>query len=331
MMSARFISRSSFSLYIMLWAVACEMSVGAFAQDQPDIVWSRDGHSGTCPIAFSPDGSTLAVASSEYLSESGTSAYKIRFWQVADGKLLKTLVTKASLSSLSYSPNGELLVAGGFDDHVHLWRLSDEQELWNLPKGDVVCAAYSSKAIIATWVSDEQKIQLWHGPKFALRRELNGLHWSYNGVAFSPDGKFIAAAGRDPAFCIGLWKVSNGALGRTLPGHSNQIRCLAFSPDGKLLVSGGDDSSLKIWDVSGGALIRTLTGHSQMVWVVAFSLDGTIASSSSDKTIKLWRASDGTLLRSYQGEMAYHLAFSPDGKYLAYARGGILTFVRNWK
>jgi WD40 repeat protein len=66
-------------------------------------------------------------------------------------------------------------------------------------------------------------------------------------IAFSPDGKFLAAGCHDGA--IRLWSVANGAVLRDVPGHELTVSRLAFSPDGKLLASASADTTMLLWDV----------------------------------------------------------------------------------
>jgi WD40 repeat protein len=78
---------------------------------------------------------------------------------------------------------------------------------------------------------------------------------SVNTIAFSPDGKILASAGRNISgeqiyHTIKLWNVATGEEMLTLTGHSNAVISLAFSADGKFLVSGGEDNLIKIWQVS---------------------------------------------------------------------------------
>jgi WD40 repeat protein len=65
-------------------------------------------------------------------------------------------------------------------------------------------------------------------------------------VAFHPDGKRLATAGRDGA--VWLWDLERGEVVARLPGHSSYIWSLAFSPDGKTLVSGSGDFTVRLWD-----------------------------------------------------------------------------------
>src|SRR5207247_265442 len=98
-----------------------------------------------------------------------------------------------------------------------------------------------------------------------------------NGVAFSPDGEFLASAGGDGA--VKVWNSTTGAEVQTFPAHTDAVVCVVFHPDGKHLASRGADRKVKVWD---------LTATGQAVWTepcaavrkfgtaytVAFSADG---------------------------------------------------------
>jgi hypothetical protein len=147
---------------------------------------------------------------------------------------------------------------------------------------------------------------------------LPGHKDSVGGVAFSPDGKFLAAAGFDRS--VVLWDVDNRKLLARLEGHRAEVRGVAFSPDGKRLASASFDKTVILWDVGSRKPLATLEGHKDAVWGVAFSPDGRrLASASGDRTVILWDADSHQPLATLEGQKGpvFGVAFSPDGKRLA--------------
>ncbi|HKB42608.1 MAG TPA: hypothetical protein VKD72_39635, partial [Gemmataceae bacterium] len=108
------------------------------------------------------------------------------------------------------------------------------------------------------------------------------------GVAFSPDGRLLAAAGSDGV--ISLFDAEGEPL-RHLVGHEGSVHTLAFSPDGRLLASGGNDPLVGLWEVATGRAVHRLAGHAGPVRFVAFLPDGRrILSTGDDATALLWDA-----------------------------------------
>jgi WD40 repeat protein len=82
---------------------------------------------------------------------------------------------------------------------------------------------------------------------------LEGVNSKVRAVAFSPDGKTLAAGESKD---ISLWDLATGKKIGILKGHDDDsVTALAFSPDGKMLVSCGADilfgknAKIKFWDV----------------------------------------------------------------------------------
>ena len=212
---------------------------------------------------------------------------------------------------VAFSPDGQMLAAGGTDAVVNLWQ-RDGAPLKSLKghKGDIRAVSFSPNGQILASSSTDKTVKFWKLDG-TLIGTLVGHRDNVRSVSFSPDGQLIATSSDDKT--VKLWKL-NGTLLKTLVGHTDKTCFVSFSPDSQIIASAGKDKTVKLWKRD-GSLLATLEEHSDAVWTVSFSPDGqTIASGGADKSVRLWRI-DGTLLAILPGnDRIDKLLFSSDGR-----------------
>ena len=152
-------------------------------------------------------------------------------------------------------------------------------------------------------------------------------------LAFSPDGKLLAAAGgvAGRGGELKVWDVRLRTPLLTIEGHADTIYGLAFSPDGKTLATSGYDKLIKLWDVASGKEIRTLKDHIDAVYALAFTPDGKqLVSGAADRTLKIWDPVTGERLYTLADatDSINAIALDPTGKLVA--AGGLDKSVRMW-
>jgi WD40 repeat protein len=142
------------------------------------------------------------------------------------------------------------------------------------------------------------------------------------GLAYSPDGRWIASASQDKS--ILLREGGTGRVSRSLEGHAGAVSGVAFSKDGSTLVSASHDSTLKFWPVEKPGDPETLQPKLGEIHTLAASSDGRfLAAGGTNELIKLWKWGEWNtpvVIPTLPGKV-HALAFSPNGDQLAASEG----------
>jgi WD40 repeat protein len=202
------------------------------------------GQSPVQSVTFSPDGKLLAATSGE-----------LRVWDVANRTEVATL-TDAPANKAVFSADGKWLAAnpgGQFAGYAaKVWSTTTWNEVATLPKEKGFPAFWLAFSDAKSSPPKMGNVQSW---QIAAGEETHTLWGSFQAMAISPDGRWLAQAAGMPLGNVEIWDATTGQKLQSIPAHRLAVVKLSFSRDGRWLVTVGQDSNPMIVQGQPGVMI----------------------------------------------------------------------------
>ena len=283
------------------------------------------------PVAFSPDGSRLAMGN--WIGIAGGSN-TVNLWDLATGNRILTFAGhEGSVRKLSFSADGKYLASLGGEGAM-LWDVAARRPLRRFGvrlDGMENLDLSADGAMLATGSRGEGRVRLWDT---ATGKEFAGLTWKLGersacgAPRFSPDGRSLVVMESRPT---GLQLFS---VPRKRQVHRSSLPDLSFAfatsftPDGREIVAASGVGIVR-WDAASGKE-RLRLGQSVDIgdiygyWTdaTALSSDGrTLALGARNGMFGLWETATGREIVRLIPEKDYEntitaAGFSPDNRYV---------------
>jgi WD40 repeat protein/serine/threonine protein kinase len=287
--------------------IACAAGAGNIVQgweiESGKPLWAlAGGHTHVLSVAWSLNSKRIAA---------GGDFTGIRVWDADSSSFLYASGGNYfRVHSVAWSPDSKSLLSAGSNPSVLVRDPTTGEVIRHIPPREqqtlgANCVNWSSddKTLASSGWSDGA-VRLWDAETGKLLRisagpQFGGPNGMISGVAFSPDGKWVAAGGGGPEGKARVWDAQSGHELAVFDSRVGPIHCVAWSPDSKLLAD-GERHAVQVWDVQARKTVHVLEEHAGAILDVQWSADGGYLATFDQEgsVIRIWRTTTGTLLHT---------------------------------
>ncbi len=281
---------------------------------------------GIAAVRYSPDGRTVVAGLGD-----GT----VEFRDAENGNVQQSLRTDdGNLTTIALSNSGRHVTTAGNSQTIRIWNAESRAE--RLVTGPAIrCLAVSPDGRRLALGVRDGVTELWD---IATRKPVGTLQGTTRrvaGLAFSPDGAWLAAFGDYSESTVRIWEVATREVLHVANVQQGYVRCVSFSPDATTFASGGEDGTVKLWNLRNANQMATLDNKLGPVHCLAYSHDGRMLAAGHSRRgpggiLKLWDLVRERELRAFEDQAGdvSAVAFNRDDKYVT--AGSQSNGVRLW-
>lgn len=273
-------------------------------------VLNLSGSTGQLTAAYAPSGDLMATQGDDEM---------VSVWDAATGVLVRTIDGLRPMG-VEFSSDGRSLLAVAKDSSVRFYD----------PRTGAIRFAYPpcTAPVVAMALHPDGRTVAIAVEGGAVRVLSDAVHGTRDvvlsgpvptGLAFSPDGRYLAANAQDDKSSR-VWDL-RVAGDTTQRGPESAVRSIAATPAGDRVLTGGEAGEVWLWNAADGSPIRRLGSHTGMVVATAIAPSGEWAvTGGADGALRTWDLRRA--LPSGVTELGSHVnavAISPDGSAIVVA------------
>ncbi|MCP2727082.1 WD40 repeat domain-containing protein [Limnofasciculus baicalensis] len=303
---------------------------------------SEQTHSPYCDFSLirtitnHPSASVIAISADSRTLVSGGDDKAIKVWDIATGKLQKTLQSDSGkVLSLAISHDGKTVVSGSGDRMVRVWNITTgkRQAIFKGHDNDVTSIAISedgktiasgSWGLIEVWDLATGKLKFTL-PDDTLKKKVTigfitiDNEPSRTGIVeISEDGKTAIIVNYNNM--VEVWDLTTGKLQNSFKEGFGSNLSANLSSDGKVAViqyqTYNHGGKTKVWDLTTGKEKASRSVTASSINAIPMTLNKDKMIGSSNKAIQVWNLNTAKLEASIDTGLLSNIAISLDSKTL---------------
>ena len=248
-------------------------------------------------------GSVAVSADQRFLATAGQGGAFL--WDLPSGQLLHVLETTWGVTSLAFTPDGQVLL-GANAGTVRSWRTESGKVLRDFSgsMGDIFSLHVAANGESFVSVAGEGFARIWSLATGELLRTVEKPGSSFFAAALSPDGRRLATMEPSLTNNVTIWELDGKGQSFWLPRTNSTADRVLFVENARLITAAGG-SALTLWNVDEAKKILTYPGIGtptsliQDLWMP----DGTtLAALGNDGRVFRWNLETAGSLPTWMGK-----------------------------
>ena len=227
-------------------AVNRDGSYVAAAEGASVSIWRVPGTESVATVDASVTPTALALDATGARLAIGAPDGVVRIWTRGHDSLTTLTGSEHPVTSIAFSPGGELLAAGFGNGALEVWRLSDGRVLYrksaHSPGTAVLSVAFNRRGDRLVTAGADTTARVWSAATGRSLYTLRGHASSVHDASFDPSGRWIVTAGRSLA---GLWDRASRQRMLFMPAGRGHVLTASFDPSGLRIMTVGGNGTFR--------------------------------------------------------------------------------------
>ncbi|OMJ85875.1 hypothetical protein SteCoe_12717 [Stentor coeruleus] len=162
----------------------------------------------------------------------------VKIWKIPKFEKYFKIIEEESINKVLFTTDEANIIIGSSDNYIKVLDINSLNILHRFQsETEIISLAFTANTIGKLLASSyESQFMVWDLHKDSLYFEFSSQEIMISNVAFSLDGKYIAAGFQKESFLIRLWNLKSKSIESEIDNHNFPIKKVFFSQDKKFLV-----------------------------------------------------------------------------------------------